>query len=742
MMGSRPNSGAADVAKGNIGTAQTPKGSKAANGIPRHAAARAAERSPASADRRSPKTASRLTTPLAEKQGSAAKQSHESHELQAQLAAIMDDLKMAKEQLAEKETEKRKALAELEDARRIADEAKEKHRDALAAQKRAEEASETEMFRAVELEQKSIDSMQRKQELQRKLETMRSQHAADAAALRSMGEQLEKARYELADAVDAKNLALSQTDDAIRASEVSAGEVERLNAEINQLKDLFDSELESRVKEHAEKTSKLEAEASVLRIKLNKAKVAEEKVAELEGVVEALRADVANAVKVRREADELVGEWKKKAEILEIKLEVANQSSILKAESLNSVMKELDDVNALLQEKESALAVLQDKVESLEHEVVRQNEDINLSGQRLDVTQREASELRTEIEELRSKLHAMEEEKMDAINNGSLACSQIETICEEKDRLAKELESSRDESEKVRKAMEDLASTLQEMSADARESRERYLNKQEEIERTRAQVDELNMNLMNTRENYEVMLDEANYERVCLKNKLEQMEAEARTTSEQWQSKELSFVSSIRKSEDEIMSMRIQLDKSALTAKDRENRNAELEEKLKELEAYAATANRGSKESKTYKENEQTAQQENGGLQALHAKESSGPEKIKELYSLIGNAKHIALNGTGPKGENDKGYTEKDGSVMVASKMRENSRIADYNLYKEKDDGELRVDLDTNRDTTADGSRVSIEKTNSNTKLVVKQHQQKKALMKKFGGLLKKKSQH
>ncbi|KAL5212168.1 hypothetical protein ABZP36_023015 [Zizania latifolia] len=741
MMGSRPNSGAADVAKGNIGTAQTPKGSKAANGIPRHAAARAAERSPASgekppsADRRSPKTVSRLSTPPAEKQASAAKLSHESHELQAQLAAIKDDLKMAKEQLAEKETEKRKALAELEDAMMIADEANKKHRDALAAQKRAEEASETEMFRAVELEQKSIDSMQRKQELQRKLETMRSQHEADAAALRSMVQQL-------ADAIDAKNLALSQADDAIRASEVSAGEVERLNAEINQLKDLFDSELESRVKEHAEKTRKLEAEASVLRIKLKKAKVAEEKVAELEGVVEGLRADVASAVKARRDADELISEWKKKAEILEIKLEVANQSSMLKAESLNSVTKELDDANALLQEKESALDVLQDKVESLEHEVVRQNEDINASGQRLDVAQREAFELRTEIEELRSKLHAMEEEKTDAINNGSFACSQIETICEEKDRLAKELESSRDECEKVRKAMEDLASALQEMSGEARESRERYLNKQEEIERTRAQIDELNMNLMNTRENYEVMLDEANYERVCLKNKLEQMEAEARTTSEQWQSKELSFVSSIRKSEDETMSMRIQLDKAAATAKDWENRSAELEEKVKELEAYLAAANRGSKEAKTYKENEQTVQQENDCLQALHAKESSGSEKTKELYSLIGNAKHIALNGTGPKGENDKGNTEKDGSVMVASKMWENSRIADYNLYKEKDDGELRVDLDTSRDTTADGSRMSIEKTNSNTKLVIKQHQQKKALMKKFGGLLKKKSQH
>ncbi|KAG8059795.1 hypothetical protein GUJ93_ZPchr0002g26352 [Zizania palustris] len=666
--------------------------------------------------------------------------SHESHELQAQLAAIREDLKMAKEQLAEKETEKRKVLAELDDARRIADEANAKLRDALAALKEAEEASETEMFRAVELEQTSIDSMQRKQELQRKLETMRRQHEADAAALRSTVEQLEKARYELADAIDAKNLALSQADDAIRASEVSAGKVELLDEEINQLKDLFDSELDSRVKEYAEKTRKLEAEASVLRIKLKKAKVAELKMAELEGVVAGLRADVANAVKARTEADELVDEWKKKAENLEIKLEVANQSSMLKAESLNSAMKELNEANALLQEKETSLAVLQDKVESLEHEVVRQNEGINASGQRLDFAQREAFELRAEIEELRSKLHAMEEEKMDAINNESFASSQIEAIYEEKDKLAKELESSKDECEKVRKAMEDLASALQEMSGEARESRERYLNKQEEIEHTRAQIDELNTNLRNIQENYEVMLDEANYERVCLKNKVELMETEAKTTSEQWQSKEFSFVSSIRKSEEEIVSMRIQLDKAAAKAKDWENRNSILEEKLKELEAQVAAANRGSKEAETYKVYEQQTVKQYPD--DLHLKESSGSEKIKELYSLIGNAKHIALNGSGPKGESDKGNMEKDGSVMVLSKMWENSKIADYALPKERDDGEPEVDSDTNRDITADGSRLSTDKTNSNTKLVIKQHPQKKALMKKFGGLLKKKSQH
>ncbi|BAF08656.1 WEB family protein At5g16730, chloroplastic [Oryza sativa Japonica Group] len=718
---SRLNSSTADAAKSSKSTPHVAATARpVACGIPRHAAARA-ERSPAlvektpspsSADHRSPKISSRISTlPSAEKHRTAVKK-----QSMEQLAAIQEDLRRAKEQLAKKETEHRKVA---DDARRTADEANAKLRYALAELKKAEEASETEMFRAIELEQTTIESTQRKDELQRRLEATRRQQEADAAALRSMVAQLEEARLELADAIDAKNLALSHADDAIRAGEANAAQVELLNAEINRLKDSFNSELESKVKESAEKTRKLEAETSVLRIKLKKAKVAEEKVAELEGAVEGLRADVANAIKARREADGLVGEWKKKAQLFEIKLELANQSSILKAESMSSVMKELDAANALLQVKESQIALLHDKIESLEHEVVRQNEDINASGQRVDAAQRGALALRTEIQELRSRLGAMEQEKRGTIKDGSFTSSQIEAICEEKDKLAKELESSKYECEKVRKAMEDMASALQEMSAEARESQENYLHKEKEIEHTRAKLQELNISLNNTRDNYEVMLDEANYERICLKNKVEQLEAEAKTTSEEWRSKELSFVSSITKSEEEIMSMRTRLGKALETARDMENRNAQLEEKVRELEALMDKDNnyRGGKDTKAYKEND--------GLH-LHVKESSGSEKIKDLYSLIGN---------------DEGNTEKDGPVLLVSKMWENS----YNLSKERDDGEPEVDLlDTDRDIAADGngSRLSTEKTNSNTKLVVKQNQQKKALMKKFGGLLKKKSQH
>jgi chromosome segregation ATPase len=369
-----------------------------------------------------------------------------SQEVQAQLAAVQEELEKTREQLAEKEKEKSKALEELEVAKRLADEANANLRDAPGARKKVQEASETQMVRAVELDQTSIESLQRKEEeLQRKLESMQSQQDSDAAALRSTVEQLEKARYELADAIDAKNLALNQADDATRLSEVNAHKVELLNAEVARLKELLETELDSKEKKGAEQIIRLEEENSALKIELQKAKVSEEKAAELEGVIEGLRVDAANATKAKTEAEKLADEWKRKADSLEVKFDEANQFYMLKVDSLNSMVQELDAASALLAEKESVLSELQNKLQSLEDEVARQNEDINLANERLDIAKKEAFDLRAELEELQSKLQSLEEEKMDAINNENHASSLFEPICEEKDKLDNKLEASKDE---------------------------------------------------------------------------------------------------------------------------------------------------------------------------------------------------------------------------------------------------------------------------------------------------------
>lgn len=712
-------------------------------------APRPADKSPRSSDRKSPKGATRITTttpPPPEKPGKVAKPSQE---LQAQLDAVQEELKKAMGQLVEKEEEKGKVLEELECAKKVADEANAKLKEALDVKSRA---VEDEKSNAVELEQVSIDSANTKEdELRRKLKTMQSQQESDAAALHSTVEQLEKARYELADAIDAKNWALSQADDAMRASEVNTQKIELLNAEVERLKGLLDSEVESKSKEAAEEIGKLEAENSTLKLELEKGKLAEKRVIELEGVVEQLRVDVANAKKECSKSDELVEEWKKKAQLLEFQLDEADQSIILKGKSLDSVMEELDETSTLLQNKESEAAVLQDNVRSLEEEVARLKEDIDLSSERLDAAEKEAADLSAEVEGLRLKLQAVEEEKMEALNNDELASSEIATLTEQKNELAKELEASKDEVEKVKKAMEGLASALHEMSAESREAQEKYLIKQEEIERARAQVDELNMSLQNAKESYEVMLDEVNYEKVCLKKSVERMEAEAKNVSDEWQSKEQSFVNSIRKSEEEVVAIKAQMDKYLAVVNEKETENAELLEKMNHLEAQLMEANKTSEEAKAEtsqwkdklldKENElQNIKQENEDLQA---KESAAFEKIKELSSLVPNAKDGARNGSNKEDDNDNGGCEDDEPVVVVAKMWENSKVTDYDSSKEKEnDGESEVDLESNKgETTLDSNGLQSTKINNGSTSPTKQQQKKKPLLKKFGGLLKKRSQ-
>jgi chromosome segregation ATPase len=630
----------------------------------------------------------------------------------------------------ENEKEKGRVLAELELAKKAADEANAK----------LQEAQETDKLPAGESEQASMHGQQ---------------EADDNAALRSTVEQLEKARYELADAIDAKNEALSQVDDAVRASEVKAQEVELLTAEVKRLKGLIDSKMDGKGKKTAERIQNLEAENSALKLKLEKAKAAEEKAVQLERMVNELKSDADDARKSGSKSEQLADEWQKKAELLEVRLEEADQSNILKGESLNSAMEELDSTSSLLRDRESEVAALRDKVRFLEDELAKLKSDIVVSDQRANAAEKEAADLWTEVEGLRLKLQTAEE-KMEALSSDKNASSEIETLNEQKNQLADELESTKDELEKVKKAMEGLASALQEMSAESREAQEKYLLKQDEIEHAQAQVEELNLSLKNTKENYELMLDEANYEKVCLTKSVERLQAEVKSAHEEWQSKELSFVSSIKNSEEEIGAIRVQMDRTLEVVKEKENENTELQEKLQQLESQLVEANRIREEANAEtiqwkekvldQENElQNIKQENDDLQA---KESAASEKIKQLSTQLANAKDGMINGNTKEGDNEKGDTEdEDEPVVVVSKMWENSKFADYDSSKEKenDDGDSQVDLESNKgDAGLDSNGLHSAKENSGRASPTKQHQQhkKKPLLKRFSGLLKKKSEN
>ncbi|KAF2306730.1 hypothetical protein GH714_020899 [Hevea brasiliensis] len=362
-----------------------------------------------------------------------------------------------------------------------AEEANEKLQEALVAQRRAEENSEIEKFRAVELEQAGIDAAQKKEEeWQKELETVRNQHALDVAALLSTTQELQKMKQELAMTTDAKNQALSHADDATKIAEIHADKVEILSAELTRLKALLDSKLETETTESNKMVARFKDEIETLKQELEKARVFEDKFIEREASIEQLNVELEAAKMAESYARSLVEEWKSRVEELEMQLEESNKLERSASESLCSVMKQLEGNNDLLHDAESEIEALKDKVGLFEMTIAKLKGDLEESEHCLGVAKEEISELAKQVESLNSDLDIVKEEKAQALNNEKLAASSVQSLLEGRNKLINELEYSRDEEEKSKKAMESLASALHEVSAEAREAKEKLLSGQEE----------------------------------------------------------------------------------------------------------------------------------------------------------------------------------------------------------------------------------------------------------------------
>ncbi|XP_004307848.1 PREDICTED: WEB family protein At3g02930, chloroplastic-like [Fragaria vesca subsp. vesca] len=599
-------------------------------------------------ERRSPKIA---TPPPTEKQPT---RGTKGSELQAQLSLVQEDLKKAKEQIEVIEKEKAKAIDDLKEAQRVSEEANEKLREALVAQKRAQEDSEIEKFRAVELEQAGIEAAQKKEvEWEKELEAVRNQHALDVATLLSTTQELQRLRQELTMTCDAKNQALSHADDATKIAEIHAEKVEILSAELTRLKGLLESKQETEISENSKMVLQLESEVESLKQQLEKAKVYEERLMEKETSIEQLNVEVESAKMAESYARSIVEEWKLRVEELEMQVEEANKAEKSASESLDSVMKQLEGNHDLLHDAESEIAALKEKVSLLEMTIVRHRGDLEESERCLGMTKEENHEITKMVESLKSELETVKEEKMQALSNEKLAASSVQSLLEEKNKLINELEHSRDEEEKSKKAMESLASALHEVSTEAREAKEKLLTNQAEHDSYVSQIEDLKMVLKATNEKYEAIMDDAKHEIHLLTCNVEQCKTELQDAKADWEQKELHLVNSVKHSEEENTSMEKEINRLLNLLKSTEEEacamkeeEAQLKDGMKEVEseviclqealAEAKAENMKLKESILDKENEfQGVIHENEELQN---REAASHKKVEELSKLLEEA--------------------------------------------------------------------------------------------------------
>ncbi|XP_022943550.1 WEB family protein At3g02930, chloroplastic-like [Cucurbita moschata] len=621
-------------------------------------------------------------------------------EIQAQLNVAQEDLKKAKEQIILVENEREKLSNELKEAQKSAEEANEKLKEALVACGRAEESSEIERFRAVEMEQAGLEEAHKKEmEWQKEMEAVRSQHALDVAALLSTSQELQRVKMELAMTTDAKNQALSHADDATKIAEIHVEKVEILSAELTRLKALLDSKLETQSNENGQLITKLKSEIESLNLELQKAKSYAEKVKEQdasieqlnnelksaktaeacyeetitakEASIEQLNIDLEAAKMAETYAHGLVEEWKNRAEDLETQLENANKLERSASESLESVMKQLGHNNDLLHNAELEISALKEQVGLLEMTVKRQKDDMKESEQHLHRTKEKTSEMEKLVVSLRSQLETVMEEKTQALNNEKLAASSVQRLLEEKNQLLNELETSKNEEEKSKKAMESLASALHEISSEARETKEKLLSTQAEHENYESEIENLKMVLKATNERFESMLENSNHEIDILTRSVEESKHEFEMSKAEWNEKELHLVDAMKKSEEENSYLEKEIDRLVNLLKHTEEdackmreEEAQLKDSLKEVEAEviylqealgeAKSESVKLKESLLDKENElQSVHEENEELQTREAVSLKKVEELSKLFEEASAKMQTVENGEPTDSEKD-----------------------------------------------------------------------------------------
>ncbi|KAG2701206.1 hypothetical protein I3760_06G034000 [Carya illinoinensis] len=493
----------------------------------------------------------------------------------------------------------------------------------------------------------------------------------DVASLLSTTQELQRVKQELTKTCDAKNQALSHADDATKIAEIHAEKVEILSAELTRLKALLDSKLETEATENNKVVLKLKSEIDSLKQELEKVKGVEKKLIEKEASIEQLNVELEAAKMAESYARSLVEEWKNRVEELETQVEEANKLERSASESLNSVMKQLEGNNELLHDAEFEISSLKEKVGLLEITIGRQKGDLKDSERRLDMAKEEGSEMVKKVESLKSELDTLKEEKARALNNEKLAASNVQALLVEKVELINKLENSRSEEEKSKKSMERLASALHEVSAEAREAKEKLLSTQGEHENYETQIEDLKLVLNATNDKYKSMIDGAKHEIFLLTDTVRQSKNELEISKAEWEQKELHLVDCVKQSEEENSSLEKEINRlvnllklteeEACASKEEE---AQLKESLQEVEAEVINLqetlgkekaeNMKLKESLLDKENElQSIIQEN---EELRTREATSLQKVDELSKLLEEAmakKQIEENGDLTDSEKD-----------------------------------------------------------------------------------------
>ncbi|GMH24693.1 hypothetical protein Nepgr_026536 [Nepenthes gracilis] len=352
--------------------------------------------------------------------------------------------------------------------------------------------------------------------------------------------------------------------------------------------------------------------------------------------------------------------------------------------------------------------------------------------------------------------------------------------------LKNELRLAMEAEEKGKKAMDDLAMALKEVSAEANQAKEKLSATEAQLQIVKEEADRLKSKLKSLEDNYKTLLNEAKEETDRWKNTADRHRIEAEESLLAWNVKEIEFLRCIENTEDEktaLLEENSRLRESLSAAEAMEEKARDDNQKLRDILKQALN------EANVAKEAAEIARAENSQLkdslaekdealaaiaeenESLKLNEAAANEIIKELKWFISSGSMKDLNTLEkPLEEKEEKKSEKDyqkGGKRLSFDLKE-VKLAVPGILPRPEDIEGDVDKDDavtdsmfnlvgklakiphNRRTSSafsdDGKAINLEEFNQqevrhleNSDINKSSQSKRRVLLRKFGDVLRKK---
>ena len=294
-------------------------------------------------------------------------------------------------------------------------------------------------------------------------------------------------------------------------------------------------------------------------------------------------------------------------------------------EEKSQALKELEELKRSLQGDTSA------KIKSLQREVEKTKESERKMLESMISQTKQLEKTKIELEESKLEMRNLKEKKRE-FDQDQLPYQSKEDI----GNLRRELRLASEAEEKNKKALDNLALTLKEVTTEMNGLREKLAAAQENLDRVRNEANHSKSMWMTAEERFQILVEE-----------VERLRMEADDTTAAWNAKESGFIGCMNISENEIKKLqqeKLQLEESLRSAKEESVRFRDIMKQavneatvVKEALEIARRENSQLKDLVSARENSLKTMKQD--LECVKLKEANANDRINELKGVLGGDK-------------------------------------------------------------------------------------------------------